>query len=694
LPEPGGEEVEYCDRPYLHPKDGPFGRLASCTSGIYLGAAVAATLLGMSRPPVQTNVGKAAGSLLLLLGLAILVGCQGVSAGGNSQQQISSLAFGTTTVDFGNVAAGSSKTLSVTATNSGTQTVTISSAAISTKYFTLIAPSLPASIAAGQSVSIRVKFTPNAAGKFSATANVTSDASSAATSITLSGTGTDVGQLDLNPASEDFGSVSVGAKQSQTVTLTNNTAANVNISQASVSGTGFQLSGITTPLTLNVSESTTFTVAFAPQAAGSASGAVAILSDAPNSTLTMGLSGVGTAAPGALGSNPTSLSFGSVVVGNKSTLSETVTNTGGASVTISAVGISGTGFTLSGITAPVTLAGGQSATFNVSFTPQSAGATSGNVTITSNASNPSLTIPLSGTGTAAGALGSNPTSLSFGSLLVGNKSTLSETVTNTGGSSVTISAVGISGTGFSMSGIAAPVTLTAGQGATFSVSFAPTAAGTVSGNVTITSNASNPTLTIPLSGTGTAVAGQLSVSPTTLALGSVPVGTSGTASGSLTASGANVTVTAATTNNSVFSVGGLSLPVTIPVGNSVPFTVTFSPVTTGAVSATLTFLSDAQPSTTTETLTGTGTPASTHTVNLSWNASTSSNISGYNIYRAVYTNPQCGSFSKINATLNTGLLYTDATVVNGTSYCYATTAVDTSNAESGYSNIVSNLQIP
>jgi hypothetical protein len=173
----------------------------------------------------------------------------------------------------------------------------------------------------------------------------------------------------------------------------------------------------------------------------------------------------------------------------------------------------------------------------------------------------------------------------------------------------------------------------------------------------------------------------------------VVVGTSGTASGSLVASGANVTVTAATSNNTAFGVGGLSLPTTIPAGQSVPFTVTFNPSVTGAASATLTFTSNAQPATTTEALTGTGTPAPVHTVNLSWTASTSSNISGYNVYRAVYAS-SCGSFSKINSALNTGTLYTDSVVADGTSYCYATTAVDSSNAESGYSNIVSNVQIP
>ena len=87
------------------------------------------------------------------------------------------------------------------------------------------------------------------------------------------------------------------------------------------------------------------------------------------------------------------------------------------------------------------------------------------------------------------------------------------------------------------------------------------------------------------------------------------------------------------------------------------------------------------------------TPAATHSVALSWNASTSPDILGYNVYRAPYTT-SCGAFAKLNPMLNTGTLYTDTTVANGDNYCYATTAVNTSNEESGYSNIVSNVQVP
>jgi hypothetical protein len=152
-----------------------------------------------------------------------------------------------------------------------------------------------------------------------------------------------------------------------------------------------------------------------------ASGSVTLTSNAPSPTLTIPLSGTGVAA-GALGSNPSSLAFGSVTVGSKQALSETVTNTDGSNVTISQVGISGTGFTVSGITAPVTLTAGQSASFSVTFTPQSAADASGSVTLTSNAPSPTLTIPLSGTGVAPGALGSNPSSLAFGSVNVAQQS--------------------------------------------------------------------------------------------------------------------------------------------------------------------------------------------------------------------------------------------------------------------------------
>lgn len=186
---------------------------------------------------------------------------------------------------------------------------------------------------------------------------------------------------------------------------------------------------------------------------------------------------------------------------------------------------------------------------------------------------------------------------------------------------------------------------------------------------------------------------QLSIAPATLQFGTVAIGSSGNAAAQLTATGGNVTVTAVTTTNSAFSVSGLSLPVTIPAGQSIAITVTFKPKTAASASATLSVTSSAPSSTQTEALSGTGAAASTHTVQLSWIASTSANTVGYNVYRSGYSK-SCGSFSKINGLPNTTTAYVDSTVVSGNSYCYATTALDSSGQQSGYSNIVTNVQIP
>ncbi|MGE5056666.1 MAG: choice-of-anchor D domain-containing protein, partial [Acidobacteriota bacterium] len=399
-------------------------------------------------------------------------------------------------------------------------------------------------------------------------------------------------------------------------------------------------------------------------------------------------------ATGSLSFGAQALDFGSVAAGSSKILTLGVSNTGKTSVSISSAAVSTKYFSLTAPSLPVTIAAGQSASLTLAFTPNVAGSFSATAAIGSDASSAMTNISLSGTGISDGQLAVNPGSQAFGSVTVGSTQSQTLTVTNTGGSTVTVSNASVSGTGFHLSGLNTPLTLNASQSTVFTVAFAPQVAGSASGNVSITSDATNPNVSIALSGTGTTAVGQLAVSPGTLNLGSVVVGTSKSASGTLSASGANVTVTGANTNNSVFTVGGLSLPVTIPAGQSTSFSITFSPVTSGTANASLTVASNGQPSSTTAGLTGSGTAAPTHTVNLSWNGSTSSGISGYNVYRALYTSAACGAFSKINPLLTTTTLYTDSNVVDGKSYCYAATAVNSSSQESGYSNIASNVQIP
>jgi fibronectin type 3 domain-containing protein len=80
-------------------------------------------------------------------------------------------------------------------------------------------------------------------------------------------------------------------------------------------------------------------------------------------------------------------------------------------------------------------------------------------------------------------------------------------------------------------------------------------------------------------------------------------------------------------------------------------------------------------------MTGTGTVATQHTVDLTWNAS--SGAVGYNVYRGTVPG---GPYTMINSLLDGTTSYTDNTVVSGQTYYYVATAVDGNSDESGYSN--------
>src|SRR5208337_3773513 len=99
------------------------------------------------------------------------------------------------------------------------------------------------------------------------------------------------------------------------------------------------------------------------------------------------------------------------------------------------------GFSVSGLSLPLTLPAGQSQPFTVTFAPQSAGSSKGNLAIINNGSPPIVNVPLSGNGQTAGALTANPSNLDFGSVKVGSNQPLSETLINSGGSGITVSQV-------------------------------------------------------------------------------------------------------------------------------------------------------------------------------------------------------------------------------------------------------------
>jgi hypothetical protein len=167
-----------------------------------------------------------------------------------------------------------------------------------------------------------------------------------------------------------------------------------------LAGTTFTLSGLATPLSLAPGASSAFTVDFTPASASSFYANLSLANNSPTSPVVVALAGTSVASVLQLSASPTSVTFGSTTESTSSTQTVTLTNTGNAGVTVSSIAVSGSGFSSSGITFPLTLAAKQSASFNVVFDPASAGTLSGTATVTSNASHSPLVIALSGTGAA------------------------------------------------------------------------------------------------------------------------------------------------------------------------------------------------------------------------------------------------------------------------------------------------------
>jgi hypothetical protein len=160
------------------------------------------------------------------------------------------------------------------------------------------------------------------------------------------------------------------------------------------------------------------------------------------------------------------------------------------------------------------------------------------------------------------------------------------------------------------------------------------------------------------------------------------VGSTGTQKVQLTATGADVTVSSAITSSKNFQLNGPTLPFTIPSGHSVPFTVTFVPEGSDSSSAALSFVSDASNSPNEQVVTLRVVGPVQHKVQLSWNASNSKHILGYNIYRG---NRSGGPYQKINDVLDPNTRFTDLTVSAGHKYYYVATAVNWMKRESTHS---------
>ncbi len=337
-------------------------------------------------------------------------------------------------------------------------------------------------------------------------------------------------------------------------------------------------------------------------------------------------------------------------------------------------GVSIAGATAANYTTPVTMTADSGSTFAVVVTNTAGTVTSAAATLTVNAAPVPVIQP-------------SPTSLSFVNDPVGTTLSQALIIKNTGTATLTISQITATGPGFSVNGFSLPLSVNAGQQTTVTVAFLPTTVNTVSGNISMASNAPTSPTSVPLSGTSVAAILTLGISPTTgLSFGNVTTGTSSpTQNVTITNTGnSNVTISQINLTGAGYSMTG-GAPGMLSPSQSITLVVAFSPTTTGVVNGSITIVSDATGSPAIVSLLGTGVPPVQHSAALTWNASTST-VAGYNVYRSTVSGT---GYTKMNSSLVTGLTYTDSTVQSATTYYYVVTAVDSSGNESINSNEVS-----
>ncbi|HEY6272858.1 MAG TPA: choice-of-anchor D domain-containing protein [Terriglobales bacterium] len=437
--------------------------------------------------------------------------------------EVANLVLGPANLFFGSHAVGATSNPQVVVlTSNGTSAATVVAFAASGDFAVSSAdcPTTPITLPPGKICTLSVTFIPRAVGNRTGTLTITSSPGDGQQFVPLAGNG--IGPAPtVTPASLVFGTQVIGSTSPpQTVTLQNLGTASLTVTSFTVNGP-FAVSSPncpTVPVTLPATTGfCTLTVMFKPTVVGLQYGSLVITDNGANGQQVVSLAGYG-GAPGTT-VVPPNLTFGLQAVGTTSGTQEvTLTNTGTSTINITSV-IATAEFTQTN-TCGTSLAPGKSCTISVASSPTAAGPNAGALLVAND--NGLAAVSLVGEG-AGPNLSVTPSSLTFGGQNVGTTSAPQNvTLTNTGAATVTITAI-IASVDFAQTNNCG-ASLAAGASCTISVTFTPTAVGSLNGTILVESSAGNQL--VALIGTGNSTIPAVNLTPSSLSFGSIVVKTS------------------------------------------------------------------------------------------------------------------------------------------------------------------------
>jgi hypothetical protein len=435
---------------------------------------------------------------------------------------------------------GQAATETITLSSTGTSAVTISSLGVTGSQFSVSGITTPLALSAGQSATLTLSFNPLAGSGYTGALKISSNSSSGNLTVNLSGSGVPV------PSSLfcSLSSMSGAGSDSCTVTLNGTAPYGGSVVRLMSNKTAVTVpSAVTVPYNATTAtfNATVAAVTKAETATLSAivgvSQSFALLLNPSASTATLSALSCSSSAISSPGPDACTVGLTAAAPSGGLTISLASNN---ASVIVPSSVTVPSGATCAAFNAAVGIfSSTQTATLSAS-----AGGTVESFPIKLNAGTSTLSV--------------SSTSVSFGNVQLGQTSTSTVTLSSTGPGAVTISSLSMAGSQFAASGITTPLTLSSGQTATVTISFAPNSGAGFTGALTIASNSSTGNLVVNMSGSGVPV-------PRSLSCNSASMSGAGTDSCTVTLNGA------APSGGSVVKLQSSNASVTVPATVTVPY---------------------------------------------------------------------------------------------------------------------------
>jgi hypothetical protein len=492
-------------------------------------------------------------------------------------------------VSFGDVVIGHSKTDSVAVSNPGTATLIISSITSNNNKFT-VSPTNNA-VAPNETKQIYFTFSPSDTGIQNATITFTDNASGSPHTVTVNGRGT-IPVFTISPSAISYGNVRVGQEKVDSVSVTNPGTATLIVSEATSNSD--QYSVVPTSANIVPNETKQFYITYSPTTTGIENGILSFSHNASGSPHTVTVDGNGVTP--IFGFSKVSTDFGEIVPAVTMSDSFSVSNTGTASLNISAVTSTNSRFTITPTTGTVNIGG--TMMFYVSYTPTSLTEDTGKISFVHDASGSPSVFTATGIG-LGGAFASSKSAMTFGDVapLIGKTDSI--VVTNNGTKSLTISSVTAMSNDFVVSPTSATIAKKSAE--KFSITFTPTSVGSKNSSIKFVYDAPSSPASVVVSGRG--AAGQFSSSKATIAFNALTVGETQRDSFTVANIGnLRLRITSILSSSDQFYLSAAYD--SIEPNSTKKFSVTFAPTTAGEKTSTVTFTHNGVGGQSTMTLTG------------------------------------------------------------------------------------------